>query len=472
VRLFPAALILLIAWTALAFGGSPTWAAAAALPLGIATAILGFLESAGVRATARGRSHRAVLMALALVLCSVFLQVVPLPGDFVARVSPARDDANYEELLAAVDRRDPATLGEPDGERRTISIVGSRTALGFAGLLVLAVFLLGTSRALSAFGARRITYAIAVLGVVVTLLGLYQLTSGARLVYGWYVPLFADGRSAPFINPNHQAGWLVMVMSLSLGSFAGEMARGMRGAAPGWRDRILWLSSKDANLAVLMLFAAAVMAVGILATRARSGALAMMLTFLIVAWWNSRRQATRLRRLAAALILIAVGVSALAFNGEAVLREIADTEGPGPRLPVWRDTLRIAGDFWLTGTGFNTYAAAMLRYQTVKDGFRYIEAHNEYLQLAAEGGLLVGVPFLVLAGVVVLEIRRRFRSAEDDTRTYWLRVGAVAGMIAIALQSVVEFTLQLPGGAVMFTTLLAIAIHHPPPRPTRGRDGG
>ena len=479
------ALILLLAWSALAFGGSPTWAAATALVLAITTGILGFLERSSAARSGQpgmGLLQLPVAAALGLVLLAIGLQLLPISGELMARISPARTTTNYEQLLALADRKDLTVLPDPGEESKPISIVSSRTRLGLAGLAGLAILLLGASRGFSIVGTRGITNAIAALGVTVTFVGLYQLTNGTRLVYGWYVPLFADGRSAPFINPNHQAGWLAMVLSLTLGAFAGEVARGMRGVAPAWRDRILWLSTKDANVAALLLFTSAMLAVGILATGARSGAVMLIASFVLVAWWNSRRQSTRMRRVGTAAVLIAIGLAVLAFNGEAVLRELAATEGPGPRLDVWRDTLRIADDFWLTGTGFNTYGAAMMHYQTVPDPQRYIEAHNDYVQLAAEGGVLVGIPFLILAITLVLETRRRFRAALDDTRTYWLRVGAVTGMIAIAVQSMVEFTLQMPGGAAMFTTLLAIAIHHPPtfvkatagkpPRTTRGRDVG
>ena len=42
-----------------------------------------------------------------------------------------------------------------------------------------------------------------------------------------------------------------------------------------------------------------------------------------------------------------------------------------------------------------------------------------------------------------------------------MRVGAIAGLIAIALQSLVEFSLQMPGNAALFTVLLAVAMHEP-----------
>jgi len=475
VRLFAVALILALAWSVLALGGSPTWAAAAALVLAVTAGILGMLERPNAEAKAAAMPmlrHRTLSIALVLVLASVAIQLVPFPKGLTARLSPARDDANFALLVAAADRQDPANAEPFNGDRAAISIVSFRTVIGLAGLTGLAILLLGTLHGFSIAGTRGIARAIAVLGVAVTMIGLYQLTANTRLVYGWYVPLFADGSSAPFINPNHQAGWLVMLLSLTLGGFAGEVARGMRGVAPRWRDRILWLSSKDASVAVLLLFASALMAAGILATRSRSGAAVMMFAFLADAWWNGRKQPTRLGKMATAAGVIAVGLAMLAWNGAAVLQEIAQTEGSSGRFEIWHDTQRIISDFWLTGTGFNTYGAAMLYYQPRQDGVRFIEAHNDYLQLIAEGGLLVGIPFLILAIAVIAEIRKRFREAADDTRTYWLRVGAVTGLIALALQSTIEFTLQMPGGAMMFTVLLAIAMHHPPPRLTHRVERG
>jgi hypothetical protein len=45
--------------------------------------------------------------------------------------------------------------------------------------------------------------------------------------------------------------------------------------------------------------------------------------------------------------------------------------------------------------------------------------------------------------------------------TRWIRSGAVAGLIGIAAQSLVEFSLQMPGITVLFVLLLAIAVHRP-----------
>src|SRR5262249_18896780 len=90
------------------------------------------------------------------------------------------------------------------------------------------------------------------------------------------------------------------------------------------------------------------------------------------------------------------------------------------------------------------------------------EAHNDYLQIAAEGGLLVGLPALASLLIFAWHVRRRFQEAPKDGTTYWLRVGAVIGLVAIGLQSLFEFSLQMPGNAALFAVLVAIALHQSP----------
>jgi O-antigen ligase len=91
----------------------------------------------------------------------------------------------------------------------------------------------------------------------------------------------------------------------------------------------------------------------------------------------------------------------------------------------------------------------------------YAQAHNDYLQVIAEGGVLVGVPAAAVIGLVVRGIRRRLTAGADQPLTWWVRVGAIAGLAGIAAQSLVEFSLQMPGNVVLFVLLLAIAMHRP-----------
>jgi len=134
-----------------------------------------------------------------------------------------------------------------------------------------------------------------------------------------------------------------------------------------------------------------------------------------------------------------------------------DPTSTNERPAIWADTLRVVKDFWLTGTGLNTYGVSTLYYQTAVPGQHLREAHSDYLQLAAEGGLLLGIPIVLTIFAFALEVRRRFR--QDTGSVWWIRMGAVIGLVAIALQSIGEFSLQMPSNAAMFAVVAGLAIH-------------
>ena len=188
----------------------------------------------------------------------------------------------------------------------------------------------------------------------------------------------------------------------------------------------------------------------------------------MLGWRVVRRRLSGSRKAFAFAYLAIVLLAVLSFGGVEILAgrlnqtSWSDLDG---RLNVWKDTARIIHDFPLTGTGWNTYGIAMLHYQRVHDGFQYIEAHNDYLQLVSEGGLLLVIPITIAVLLFIREVWRRFREGMDHARTYWLRVGAVTALCAVAAQASVDFTLQMPGAAVLFVVLAAIAIHSPSPVP-------
>jgi len=131
------------------------------------------------------------------------------------------------------------------------------------------------------------------------------------------------------------------------------------------------------------------------------------------------------------------------------------------RLRIWRDTLPVVRDFWLTGTGVGTYRTAMLYYQRSERVVQFNQAHNHYLQAAAEGGVVL----LALIGCACVALARavRERLASDASGTYWIRAGAATGLLAVALQSLWETGLVMPANAALAAVLAAMAVHERPP---------
>jgi O-antigen ligase len=125
-------------------------------------------------------------------------------------------------------------------------------------------------------------------------------------------------------------------------------------------------------------------------------------------------------------------------------------------------------DFWVTGSGLNTYGTLMVAYAPADMSHQPREAHNDYLQLAVEGGVLLCVPVVLLIIAVGRRIVQRLMEPQDEM-TWWIRMGAVAGICGMAVQELTEFSLQIPGVALLFATCVALAIHQPAPTQSRRR---
>jgi O-antigen ligase len=98
-----------------------------------------------------------------------------------------------------------------------------------------------------------------------------------------------------------------------------------------------------------------------------------------------------------------------------------------------------------------------LYYPKVFADFHLQQAHNDYLQLLAEGGVLVTLPVVATAWALFQRCRRGLRFDRGAAR--WIRGGAIVSILTIALQSLVEFSLQMPGNTALFIVLLAIVLH-------------
>lgn len=438
-----------IAWGAFAFGAVYSWAY---WPLLAALTAAG-LVAASVRRDVRGPSDvRWLACALTLFGAAVTVQLIPLPVSLVARLSPAAID-----VLQRLDLRVAAGAADV----HTVSIAPAQTAVALALFAALALTAIGGARLLSIRGARTTGEAIVVIGLVLALTGIVQKAMYTGRIYGFWTPESQGNPFGPFVNRNHFAGWMLMALPIALGLFSGRMAGAMRDVKPEWRARIIWLSSAAANHMLLLAAAALVMTLSLVMTMSRSGITAMTLVLTLTGLMALRRQRTVTSRTITTAYLVVVLIGAFGWVGaDAVVARFSKTSWTefNDRRSAWTDAATVASHFPLAGTGLNTYSVAALFYQTENLDQHYGEAHNDYLQIAAEGGALLAVPAILSALAFVGIVRRRFKE-ETSGSAYWLRVGAVTGIAAVALQEMVDFSLQMPGNATLFAVLCAIALH-------------
>jgi len=467
-------ILLIVTWGALAFGAIYDWAR---WPLLAGCAAAGAWGSARAVPRERRRVNRPLLAGLLLVALAVGVQLVPLESRTIRRWSPATHEflKQYDLLYALPTVEETPESRIPNPESRAsasvlvsgrvshpLSIDPPRTWVGLACLAGFGFMLLGLARGISGRDLRVLAPGIIALGVLMSMTGIIQKALWSGKVYGFWEPINTGVVAfGPFINRNHFAGWMLMALPLAVGYFASLVAKGMVGVKPGWRDRVIWFSTPDASRAVLTGFAVLVMGFALTLTLSRSGISCFLLAMVLSAFHVLRRQQSTAKGRLLGTYLALVVVAAVTWVGiDAIGARFAEVDWKlGGRAGAWEDAWRIHRAFPWFGTGFNTYGSATLLLQEFeKATAHYVEAHNDYLQLLVEGGWLVTVPALLLAGLFAREVRRRFREGRDDRTGYWLRLGAVTGIVAIAFQEIVEFSLQMPGNAALFTVLCAMAV--------------
>jgi O-antigen ligase len=215
---------------------------------------------------------------------------------------------------------------------------------------------------------------------------------------------------------------------------------------------------------VLILLGAAivVMALSLVMTMSRSGMTALAVAILLMGCFVLRGGGSRTRRATAwAYLLLLMSVTVAWAGTDAIAARFSETDWSefNTRRGAWTDAWNIARTFPIAGTGLNTYGTATLVYQHHDLAQHYAQAHSDYLQLAAEGGLVLVVPALAVLAFFARDVARRFADDDRGSTAWWLRRGAVTALLAVALQESVDFSLQMPGNGALFAIVCAVALH-------------
>jgi O-antigen ligase len=342
-------------------------------------------------------------------------------------------------------------IGAVTPRARPLSIDPAATLKGVSvGALAIATF--WAARETLARGAlRHLVRPIAWSGLAVSVVAIVLRTRASSLVYG----IWSAGDGAvpygPFVNRNHMGTWLIMALPLVAGYVIARVHRhaGTRSIASSFDTPMVWLlGSAGAMLVAAIVSLSRSTAVGLCAAAVFAAALALRRTPKAAGWVA-----------AAAVAAVAIVLSLPESVDLAERFQKPEFASTWARPQIWRETLPIVRDFAVTGTGLGSFRTAMLVYQKSDRTFFFNQAHNQYLQFAAEGGVLLLIPLTWAALAFAATLRRHLRT--DASSLFWIRAGAAAGVIAALVQSMWETGLRLPANALLFAVICAVAVHEP-----------
>lgn len=440
--------VLLAAVTFPAGGVYPSvWIPAAIVILAMALVMRPRIASAS--SSSSSNHARALDVLIILAGLALIIQFVPLPDALVRRIDPHALPLR-EALFLPVNVPLPISI-------LPLDTLAALTIFGAAALLF------WICREICEIGGTgRLVRSVAVIGIIASVAAIMQRGTNKELLYGYWRPLEAGARPyGPFVNRNHFATWAIMACPLIFGYLLARAPTARVGLKIS--QRFVSAANQLGTMRIWLAASVAVLTLAVLISTSRSGVIGLMAAFAISVFLSRRRDmpATRRWTIFQALVLAAVVVSfanldSLANRFDQTLAERSPVRG---RTAIWRDAARLASDFRWTGTGAGTFGAAIVPYQTTEPGYTIGQAHNHYLQLAAEGGFMVFAPAALIFLAFLLLFRRRLMA--DEGPDYLIRAGAVAGIAGVMIQSFWDSGLRMPANAMLFAMLAAIATHAP-----------
>ncbi|MBV9242559.1 MAG: O-antigen ligase family protein [Acidobacteria bacterium] len=337
--------------------------------------------------------------------------------------------------------------GGVNGIPRTISVDPFATSIAAVQIFSLVVFFAAMLVSFnSAKRLRALAAFIAIFGAAYAFFAILQSVLSPEMIYGIYKPATGGNPFGTFVNRNDYAAMMVMFSSLPLGMV-------FSGAVPGERK-------------LLYLVAVALMATSLLLSQSRGGLVAFVAEVLFLVIVTSRGRGTKTVALkvglSALFLLTAIG-GAVFVGGETSLmrfgRKDVAVEAPSEttsRFHIWSVTTRMIAHSLPFGVGVGAFPAVYPEYDTGSGFERVEQAHNDYLQLVSDAGL-VGV---VLGGLFIYALVRQARTSvkvENGLR-HGIAVGALAGIVAILVHSLFDFVLHITAVSLLFLMLVAMLV--------------
>jgi O-antigen ligase len=160
--------------------------------------------------------------------------------------------------------------------------------------------------------------------------------------------------------------------------------------------------------------------------------------------------------------LIVAGLALAALIGLAPILEKFEPDqlrlAGGARFAIYEATLRAAIEFLPFGSGLSTFANVFPRFQGGVMGGYIDYAHNDYLQLFMEIGLVAPVIVALLFVAYMLRMSGLLRRERGRSFTL-LQIAVGVGLLPMVLHSFFDFALHMPANAMWFATLASVMLH-------------
>lgn len=295
--------------------------------------------------------------------------------------------------------------------------------------------------------AKTMAMIFAIYGAVVAGLALLQGIAPNGKLYWIRQPHMGGWIYGPYVNHNHYAGLMELLIPIPLVLSLSRLAHEKERTAAG--------------------IAAAIMTGTVFLSGSRGGMLAVFVEFVFLALVLLRQRKSA--RLAVGVLAFAVVlVSLLAWLGgkelttrvTSISSEARTEISGGMRLSIDRDALRMFRQKPLLGWGLGSFPVVYPKFRSFYTNFFVNEAHNDWLQLLTEVGLLGFATTLWFLIVVYRTALPKIGNWTSNV-TGAVTLASTLGLTGILVHSLFDFNLQIPANAALFYVFCTLAAARP-----------
>jgi O-antigen ligase len=308
-------------------------------------------------------------------------------------------------------------------------------------LLSMLIFLFLAAQSFRTLGDwRSFAWFVMIFAFLVSGLGiLQQLTFNGKLY--WFREMHYGGIPfGPYVNRNHFAGFAELVLPMALVPLLLGRVRRERLVIVGILaiiplSALMLSASRGGIVSVGAELAFLVLVLGLRRAAGRhlfAGGVVLLLAFVIVSWLGVNQILSR-------------------FSGLQTL-EVTASKRASMRNGTWRIFL----DHPVLGTGLGTLQQVYPPYETLYDGKIVNHAHNDYLEVLAETGVVGGICCAWFIGTLFVAALR-FLQSKDDSFANTLRLCGWTACCGLLVHSLVDFNLHIPANLLLFLLMSLLA---------------
>jgi tetratricopeptide (TPR) repeat protein/O-antigen ligase len=452
----------LLAWAPLASGAYHGWPLAVAfLLVGLAAAAwLAGAVGAGRLEWRRTPLDLPVLLLLVLIAVQLGVGNGALVGWALAPARPVADVvADFPVPFLTV-----GTVAPRD------TVAAALTFVGYAVVYGLVVQTVRTRRQVG-----RLVRALLLIGGLLAFLGLVDYLTGQSGLARLRGSAFPARVSATFVNPDHFAAWLAMLIALGLGWMTSRGREQRR--APSLATLLAVRELREqAVRRYLPMVGLVAMAIALVFTLSRGGLVNLVAALLaLLAMLRAVRRVRRSLVVTGVLLIVVLAYGGWIGFGPVLARLSVASEGTAYRLGQYTASLPMLREFPVLGVGLGAYREIYFRHQPIAhqpEVLFFPYAHNDLLQLAIELGpvgalLCLFLAWRIAADLVGVHLLGRGGCPVDggagpeamrsDRSSVGVAIGALAGVAGLVAHSALDFSVRVPAVGFLAAALLGLA---------------